>query len=90
MLSGAVRAQAFINTSLVVAAPDSCHNTAGDGSEDDSGSDEHEHDAPLSKKVGRIALVVGWPNGQPPCERATQYGCSPGRRRGALVLLTQG
>ena len=73
-----------------MAAPDSCHDTTGYGSEDDSGSDEHEHGAPLSKKVGRIALVKGRPKGQPPCDRATQYGCSPGRRRGALGLLTQG
>jgi hypothetical protein len=50
MLSGAVRAQACLNASLAVAAPDSCHDTAGDGSEDDSGSDEYEHGAPLSKK----------------------------------------
>jgi len=90
MLSGTVHPQALINASLVVAAPDSCHDTAGDGSEDDSGSDEYEHGAPLSKKVGRIALVEGRSKGQPPCERTTQYGCSSGRRRGALGLLTQG
>jgi hypothetical protein len=76
---------------LAVAPPDSCHDTAGDGGEDkSSGSDEHEHGAALSKKVGRIALLKGGPKGPPPCERASHYGCSPGRRRGALRLLTQG
>jgi hypothetical protein len=62
-----------------VTAPDSCHDTAGDGSEDkSSGSDEHEHGAPLSKKVGRIALVEGRPNGQPPCEMATKVAIPKG------------
>jgi hypothetical protein len=51
LLSGAVRAQACIDVCLATVAPDSCHDTAGDGSEDkSSGSDEHEHGAPLSKK----------------------------------------
>ena len=58
MLSGAVRAQACIDVCLATVAPDSCHDAAGNGSEDDSGSDEHEHGAPLSKK-GRADSPCG-------------------------------